>query len=413
MSRALLILPTSSYRGPDFVSAAVDLGIDLVVAADGTLPLATESVEAVLQIDCGAPDVAARQIAELAVLMPLDAVVPVDDQGVIVAAMAGELLGLPHNPPEAAAATRDKTAARRLLEGHGVPQPRFFEMADDGEIEEAIDVVGLPAVVKPPALSGSRGVIRVDTVAEMVDAVARVRLILEAAGEEADGPLLIESYVPGDEVAFEGLVTDGSVEMLALFDKPDPLTGPFFEETIYVTPSRHSDCVVVEISDLVQRAVDAMGLAFGPIHAEVRVDGDRLWVIEVAARSIGGLCGRSLRFGMLDQSLEYFLLRAALGLPRRGMGPSSVATGVMMLPIRTDGILRAVRRTETVFEVPGITDLEITIPLGRRVRPIPEGDRYLGFLFARAEDPAEVESVLREAHGLLDIVIEPIGPDES
>ena len=236
--------------------------------------------------------------------------------------------------------------------------------------------------------------------------MARIEAILAEARRPLR-PLLAEEFVAGPEVAVEALATPTGLEVLAVFDKPDPLDGPFFEETIYTTPSRHPQDALDEVERVVSQAVDAIGLVHGPVHAEARLSPDGVVLIEAAARSIGGLCGRSLRFGMLRQSLEVLLLRAALGLPRRGMDREDAAAGVMMLPIPADGVLRGVRGVEAVAEVPGITSLEITVPSGRRIRPLPEGDRYLGFLFAAGDEPSEVEAALREGHALLDVVIEP------
>jgi biotin carboxylase len=337
----------------------------------------------------------------------LDAVVAVDDQGVLVASLAGERLGLVHNPPAAVAATRDKAAMRRQLEAAGVTQPAFSVVGPADDVRAAADRVGLPCVVKPVSLSASRGVIRCDSPLAVVAAADRVRIILAEAGEDADGPLLVERFVAGPEVAVEGLLMGGALHVLAVFDKPDPLDGPYFEETIYVTPSRHPSSTVAAVAAAVEGAAVAMGLREGPIHAEARLaPGDQACVLEVAARSIGGLCARSLRFG-LGVSLEELILRHALGLGLDGlMDREGQASGVMMLPISTAGILRRVGGQDEASAVPGIVGLEIAILPGRPVRPLPEGDRYLGFLFARAETPALVEAALRQAHACLDVVID-------
>ncbi len=404
MPTVLVILPTATYRASDFVRAATDLGVDLVVASEQDHALGDQMGDRFLAIDCGDVEAAADAIVGLAGRRPLDAVVPADDQGVVVAAVAAQRLGLPHNPPEAARATRDKAVMRGLLEAGGVPQPRFqvFEGGAPADLS-----TGYPCVVKPLTLSGSRGVIRADDPLSLERAVARVRAILGEAGEPPDAPLIVEEYLPGVEVVVEGLVGPGGLEVLAILDKPDPMEGPFFEETIFVTPSRLGRAQQGEAVAVVGRAVEALGLSFGPIHAEVRVEGERVMVVEIAARSIGGLCSRSLRFGLLGTSLEHLLLRAALGMPRRAMRREQRASGVMMLPIPVEGVLRTVGWQGAAMEVPGITGLEITIPIGQRVRPLPEGDRYLGFLFASGVAAGDVEASLREAHGLLDIVIEP------
>ena len=404
MARVLLVLPTSTYRAGDFLQAARALGAEVVVASERRQALAGGMGYRALTVNCRNPDEAADTIARLAARKSLDAVVAVDDEGVLVAALAGQRLGLAHNPPDAAARSRDKAAMRRALEDAGVSQPEFRMAGPDAEVARLAAEVGLPCVVKPVSLSGSRGVIRADDREAAVVAARRVRAILADAGEDPDAPLLVERYIPGDEVAVEGLLRGGSLEPLAVFDKPDPLEGPYFEETIYVTPSRLPPKMLDAIVRMTADAAAALELVEGPIHAELRTDGGRAWVLELAARSIGGLCSRSLRFGV-GVTLEEVILRHALGLPIDDLRRESAASGVMMIPIPRAGILEEVRGQDRARAVPGIAGLELTIGPGRQVIPLPEGDRYLGFLFARADGPEEVEDALRIAHGLLEIVI--------
>jgi biotin carboxylase len=404
MPTVALVLPATSYRGPDFVAAADELGVDLVIATDGSLPVAAGRIAGVVRVDFADATGAAAAIVTAAETTPFDAVVGVDDHGVVVAALAAETLGLPHDTPAAVAATRDKAEMRRLLAAAAVAQARYEVVGTVEAALTAASAIGYPVVVKPRSLAASRGVIRADDAAAVVTAFARVAAIVAEAEETL--PLLVEEYLPGDEVAVEGIATAGGVEILAVFDKPDPLVGPFFEETIYVTPSRHDPAVLDAVARIVTAGVAAIGLAHGAVHAEVRITPDGVRLLEVAARSIGGLCSRALRFGMLEQSLEVVLLRAALGMNRRGMRREEKASGAMMLPIPVDGILREIRGQAAIGEVFGITGLQLTVPPGRRIRPLPEGDRYLGFLFASAETPEEVEAALREAWGLLEVVVE-------
>ena len=375
-----------------------------MVAAERRQALAGVMGHRALTVNCKNPDEAADSIARLAARKPLDAVVAVDDEGVLVAALAGQRLGLAHNPPDAAARSRDKAAMRRALEEAGVPQPEFRMAGPDADVAGLAAEVGLPCVVKPVSLSGSRGVIRADDREAAVVAAKRVRAILADAGEDPEAPLLVERYIPGDEVAVEGLLRGGTLEPLAVFDKPDPLEGPYFEETIYVTPSRLPPETLGAIVRMTADAAAALELVEGPIHAELRTDGGRAWVLELAARSIGGLCSRALRFGV-GVTLEEVILRHALGLPIDDLRRESAASGVMMIPIPRAGILEEVRGQDRARAVPGIAGLELTIGPGRHVKPLPEGDRYLGFLFARADGPEGVEQALRTAHGHLEIVI--------
>ena len=406
MSRVLLILPSATYRAADFMAAARRLEAEVVVASERRQAMSRTLGDRALVLDLRSPERAADQILALHARAPLDAVVAVDDPGVRAAALAAERLGLPGQPSAAAAAARDKLLMRGALAAGDVPQPAYAPVGpgeDAGALAAA--TVGYPCVVKPLGLSASRGVIRADGPAEARAAAARARAIVRDAGGTAEEPLLLERYVPGAEVAVEGLLTGGELDVLAVFDKPDPLDGPFFEETIYVTPSRLPKEVLCALEALVGRAAAALGLREGPVHAEVRVDGDELTVLELAARSIGGLCSRTLRFG-LGTSLEELILRHALGRPLRETGRQPGAAGVTMLPVPRAGSLRGVHGQEAARAVPGVAGLEITARPGTTLRPLPEGDRYLGFLFAQGDAPEDVERTLRRAQELLEVEIE-------
>jgi biotin carboxylase len=394
------VLPSATYRAPDFLDAAARVGAEVVVGSEHRQALSESMGDRAVVLTLSRPEMAADQIERLAERAPLDAIVAVDDGGVRAAALASERLGLRGNVPEAVARTRDKAAMRAAFLQAGVTQPPFAVGADAEAMAAAI---GFPVVVKPLTLSASRGVIRADTPEEARAAATRIRAMLGDPGAE----LLCEAFVPGPEVAVEALLDGGRLELLAVFDKPDPLDGPYFEETIYVTPSRLPADVLGEIGAATAAAARALGLTEGPVHAELRVGPDRrVTVLELAARSIGGLCGRSLRFG-LGVSLEEVILRHALGLPLDHLRRERLASGVMMLPIARAGVLREVRGVEEARAVPGVAGLEISIARGRPVQPLPEGDRYLGFLFAKADTPEEVEAALREAHALLEVEIGP------
>jgi biotin carboxylase len=404
--RVVLVVPSTTYRAADFLAAARALGVEVVVASDAAQSLAGRMAGRALTVDLARPEEAAAAVAELAGRLRIDAVVPLDDQAVLPAALAARRLGLRHNPPEAVAATRDKAALREALRAHGLTAPSFALLDTGDDPAEVAAAVGLPCVVKPRSLSASRGVIRADDPAAAATAARRVRAMLG----DPEAALLVERYVPGTEVAVEGLLSAGRLEVLAVFDKPDPLEGPYFEETIYVTPSRLPPPALAAIEAETAAAAAALGLSEGPVHAELRLPPSHARpptpvVIELAARTIGGLCSRVLRFGT-GVSLERLVLAHALGaslddLPGREPG----AAGVMMLPIPKAGRLLGVEGQAEARAVPGVVGLEITVPVGRTIRPLPEGDRYLGFLFAKAPTPEEVEAALRSAHRRLSVRI--------
>ena len=406
--RVLLLLPTATYRAPDFVAAAAVLGVEVVVGSERAQAMAGAMGDRALVVPLSDPGAAADAIEALHRRSPVAAIVAVDEQGVVAAATASERLGLRHNPPAAVATTRDKAAMRVVMGAAGLLQPPHRLVRPEDDAAAAAEAVGLPCVVKATSLSGSRGVIRADTPAEAVAVAERVRAIATDAGSPPDAPVVIEAFVPGAEVAVEALLRGGLLDVLATFDKPDPLDGPYFEETIYVTPSRHPTTVLARLHDTVGRAAAAIGLVEGPIHAEARITpAGEVVVLEVAARSIGGLCARTLRFGA-GISLEEVILRHALDLPVGDLGREVASAGVLMVPIPRSGTLRRVDGVEAAEAVLGVAGVEITVLAGRPVRALPEGDRYLGFVFARGDEPASVEASLRAAHACLEVVIDEL-----
>jgi biotin carboxylase len=406
--RLLLLVPTTTYRTEDFVEAARRLDVDLVVAAEKPNTMAAALPDHLLTLPFDDPPAAAALMREYARAYPVAAVVPVDDATTVVGAAIGQALGLRANPVAAVNATRDKQAMREALAGAEVRQPGFavFSVTDDPQAAAAR--VRFPCVLKPLVLSASRGVIRADTPAEFIAAWRRIAAILAEPEVRAlgDGALkiLAEDFVPGFEVSLEGILTDGSLTTLAIFDKPDPLDGPFFEETIYVTPSRLPEATQSFVAACTGQAARALGLSDGPLHAELRINDAGPWLIELAARSIGGLCSRTLSFGT-GMSLEEIILRHALGWPIASLERERRAAGVMMIPIPGGGVLEEVRGLEAARAVAGIEDVTISVAKGHPVVPLPEGSRYLGFIFSRAATPAEAEAALRRAHALLEFTI--------
>jgi biotin carboxylase len=398
------VLPTSTYRASDFLEAAAEAGVEVAVAAEAPLPLIPE--DRFVLIDCSRPEHAAEEIADFLARTPVDAIVPVDDAGVVVAALAADRMGMAHNPPEAVAATRNKVQMRRLLDRSEVPQPTFRLLGQSDDPSEVAEQVGYPLVVKPLGLSGSRGVIKVTSPSDLEQTVERVRLINITSGSSPSEPLLMEAFMPGPEVAVEGLVWNGRLEVLAVFDKPEALDGPYFEETIMVAPSTLHPEMLEEVERVAGLAVSAIGIANGPVHAELRITDGRVGVLEVAARSIGGLCGRTLRFGLSGDSLESLIIEQALGKPQDGRRLLG-STGVLMIPIPAGGRLAGVDGIGEVSALPHVTGVEITVPVGSRIRPVPEADRYLGFVFARAPDPKTVTDTLLAAKRMLVVLIEP------
>ncbi len=391
------------------MEAARRLGVDLSVASERPSTFEQAQPEGLLSLDFSNPERAAEQARRFAHRTPIGGVVGVDDDTAVVAAVIAKRLHLKGNPVHAAIAARDKHRQRELLAEYGVPVPRFQLHAIGEDPETIAREIHYPCVLKPLRLSASRGVIRADDPASFVAACGRLKAILEepdvaACGEPARH-FLVEDFVPGPEVALEGLVTQGRLHVLALFDKPDPLDGPFFEETIYVTPSHLSEQAQDAIGECAQGAATALGLTDGPVHAELRYNERGPWLIELAARPIGGRCSAALRFGE-GITLEEVILRHALGMPIPSLERERQAAGVMMIPVPGAGQLREVRGLPEARGVPLIEDVVITAHPGQTLVPWPEGSRYPGFIFARGETPEAVEQALRAAHRRLEFIIQ-------
>jgi biotin carboxylase len=408
MDRLLLLLPTTTYRTEDFLAAARTLGVDIVCASERPSTLEPHLPDSFLTLDFTDPDAAAARVAEFSRTHELRAVVGVDDVTTVAAAAIAERLGLTSSGVAAVTTARDKYQMRECLAAAGLPVPRYRRIALKDDPYLAARGVAFPCVLKPLTLSASRGVIRANNIDQFMAAFRRIAALLGGDDVTVSGDgaqfLLAEAFIPGVEVALEGLLVKGALHTLALFDKPDPLDGPFFEETIYVTPSRLPDEVQARIREVTARACAALGLAEGPVHAELRVNADGPWVLEIAARSIGGLCSRTLRFGT-GMTLEELILRHALGQPIASLDRERRAAGVMMIPIPRAGRLRAVHGEAAASAVAGIEAVTITAHREQELVPLPEGWQYLGFIFARGETPAAVEASLRDAHARLSFEI--------
>ena len=423
MPRVLVLATTTGYQTRAFGEAATRLGVELVFATDRCHLLEDPWQDAAIPIRFYDEDASVAAILEAASERPIDGVLVVGDRPTVIAARVAQALGLPGHPPEATAIARHKQRTRESLRDAGLPTPWFVPFSLIPNPQSLIHTArSYPCVLKPVSLSGSRGVMRVDDTASLTAAVDRLRAIVRspdvrAERNEAHDAALLEGFIPGREYAVEGLMHHGQLHVLAIFDKPDPLDGPFFEETIYVTPSTASAATRRAIVEGITRATAAMGLHHGPIHAECRVNAEGVFVLEVAARPIGGLCAQSLRFSHESpipnpQSLiplEELLLRHALG-EAPAWRREADASGVMMIPIARRGLLRGVDGVDAARRVPHIVDIQITAKIDQRLLPLPEGASYLGFIFARAERTSAVESALRAAHACLRFAIDPEFP---
>ena len=415
--RLLILASKLGYQTRGFAEAAKKLGIDVIFGTDRCYKLEDPWGDGAQPVKFDAPESAANELAAQFSRNRPDAIIALGDRATTAAAWTARLLGMAGNSPEAVEACRNKLRQRRILSAAKVLVPEFFSFAPSDKMEHVLGRMQYPCVVKPLSLAASQGVIRANSAAEFELAVKRIRFLLSSpdvraqAGSET-GELLVEKYIAGREVAIEALLERGKVRVLAIFDKPDPLEGPYFEETIYVTPSRLPSAAQAALVTCLERSVFALGLVTGPVHAEFRVNEMGPWVLEVAPRPIGGLCSRALRFGPERISLEELLIRQALGLGASDVERETDAAGVMMIPVPRSGIFEGVEGVEEGEEVPGIDEIVITPRPRDYVAAWPEGASYLGFIFARRNSPVEAEDALRSAHAKLRFKFSPRLPVE-
>lgn len=388
-----------------FVAAARRVGATVVLATEGVSALIATALPA-LRLPFDDLEVCRVRLGEeVARHGPFTALLGLDDSGSEIAAALAPALGLKTNPTEALRTARRKDLAREALAAAAVRVP-WYRVVDLADARAMTLPIPFPVVVKPLALSGSRGVMRADTPQALALALARLDRLLAQLPRPTPRRALIEAFIPGREVALEGLLVDGCLQTLALFDKPEPLDGPFFEETYYITPSTESPATQEAIRCEVERGAQAYGLREGPIHAECRIHDGAVWIIEIAARTIGGLCGRLLRFGT-GYSLEDVVVHHALG-ERLVTTRAAGAAGVLMIPIPAAGILRRIEGLTAADRVTHIVEIVIDVHEGEELIPLPEGASYLGFIFAQAPDPAQVYTALKTAHRHLRFVVAPV-----
>ena len=403
----LLLSTTTGYQARSFGEAARALGMRVVFGTDRCHVLEDPWQDAALPLRFEDPADSAQRIADRALQEPIAAVVAVGDKPALTAALACRKLGLPWHPPSAAEACHDKVRARGLFRQAGLNVPEFHAISIRDGAEAALRYARLPCVLKPASLSGSRGVIRVDTPRQLADAFQRIAALLNSPDvqvrkDATTETVLVEEFIPGREFAVEAVMERGCLKVLAIFEKPDPLDGPFFEETIYVTPPRLEAEERGRLLDCLARAVGVLGLFHGPLHAEFRANNLGVWPLEIAARPIGGLCSRALRFDVLGRAekmpLEELLVRNGLGLPLDGIEREGAASAVMMVPIPAAGVYQGVDGVEEARAIPGVEEIRITAKPGEKLVPWPEGASYPGFIFARAETSAGAEGAVRQAH---------------
>lgn len=404
--RLLLISHHNSYRIASYIKAAKNLSLDVTIASQGKHSLVTEVADG-LHVNFDDTESALKEIIKENNKKPFAGILGSDDQTVELAAQAAKVLHLPHNPPEAAQYSHRKDLARAklTLADRNVPFHCLLNLTKP--IKNQIIDLPLPCVVKPLNMSASRGVIRVDNTEQLKVACERLRPIL------ADSPnifeqthILIEAYIDGIEIAYEGYLQNKKLNTITIFDKPDQLTGPYFAETIYVTPSSLDNDLQLAIKMEIEKSCKAYGLVTGSIHAECRIDkNNKVWILEIASRTIGGDCARILDNN--NYSLEEMAILLSIG-KNITIKKSKKARAVMMIPIKQKGLLKRVEGLSLANKVKHIDSIDIIINQGHELIPLPEGNQYLGYIFSSADTSEKATEAIRMAYDILTFITSPI-----
>ncbi|HEV8385186.1 MAG TPA: ATP-grasp domain-containing protein [Candidatus Acidoferrales bacterium] len=410
MKRLLILASKLGYQTRSFAEAAARLGAEVVFGTDRCAKLDDPWQDGAVPLHFENPQQAAQRILEAIRDTRVDGIIALGDRPTSTAAHAAQSLGITYNSPLAVENCRTKLRQREVLRDAGLPVPEFFAFPLNEEISRVLLGVKFPCVVKPLSLAASQGVIRANNSSEFIVAAKRIQTLLEspelrATREPSLDRLLVERYIPGDEVAIEALLTNGELRVLAIFDKPGHPEGPYFEESIYVTPSRQPALAQASLAAMLRASARALGLTHGPVHAEFRLNEDGPWVLEIQPRPIGGLCSRALRFGAEKIFLEELLVRHVLGLPGSDLPREKEASGVMMVPVPRSGILEKVEGEAAAASAAGVTEIQITARLHDYIAAWPEGSSYLGFIFARGNEPEEVVAALQQAHAKLNFTL--------
>lgn len=402
LKKLLVILPANTYRAQRFLEAARKLGVDVFIATDSDFSPPDPSNSVIDGISFCDPKEAGRQIADIIRHQGPMSVLAVDEAAVEVAEWTRVALGLIDHPNSGILATRDKRELRQRLRENNISQPKTFDIL---ELEQGRGEIPFPVVVKPSKGSGSIGVTKAQNQQELTKSLITVQDVI-AKMTISNQCIVVEEYIPGVEFAVDILVTDGKLHVLVIFEKPDPLVGPFFAETIYVTPPHLTDSQLEALHSVIQKCIRALSINNGPLHLELRLTSANDWVpIDIASRSIGGNCSNALAFAS-NTSLEELIIQNALGLEVINTQRERRASGVYMIPAETLGTLVAVHGVEAALKVRFVEDIQITVKPGTKTVPLPFDNQYLGFIFAKAPGAKTVEKALRTARALLEIEVD-------
>ena len=393
MKKLLLVIPENSYKSNDFVVAAEKLGIDFLIITDSEQVSSKFSDTVIInKFD------AELNKNNLKKLKDVTHVLPVDHSALKFSGYLVDLLEVKGNKLESINLSMNKYESRKIFNS-------LLDIKVNNEIIKNIDDVNTfinkngTSVLKPIYGTASKSVLKINNVEKNKEQIEKLMQ------DCFDQDLVIEEYIDGKEYALEGTIINSELKKIVIFDKPVEYKHPYFEESIYITPSELSSEAEKRVVSIVDKACKKIGLEDGPVHVEFKINENQIFIIEINPRMIGGLCSRCLSFGLFKVSLEEIILHAFMNNELKNIELLNNYVGVLMIPTPKSGKFISINKEE-LEKIPNISNVEITVPEGSDLLEPPYGDKYLGFAFSQGIDKKTVNESLLTAMNLANPIIE-------
>ena len=393
MKKLLLVIPENSYKSNDFVFAAEKLGIDFMIITDSE-QVSSKFSDTVI-INKFDAELNKNNIKKL---KDVTHVLPVDHSALKFSGYLVDLLEVKGNKLESINLSMNKYESRKIFNS-------LLDIKANNEIIKNIDDINIfinkngTSVLKPNYGTASKSVLKINNVEKNKEQIEKLMQ------DCFDQDLVIEEYIDGKEYALEGTIINSELKKIVIFDKPVEYKHPYFEESIYITPSELSSEAEKRVVSIVDKACKKIGLEDGPVHVEFKINENQIFIIEINPRMIGGLCSRCLSFGLFKVSLEEIILHAFMNNELKNIELLNNYVGVLMIPTPKSGKFISINKKE-LENIQNISNVEITVPEGSDLLEPPYGDKYLGFAFSQGIDKKTVNESLLTAMNLANPIIE-------
>jgi hypothetical protein len=384
MKKVLLVIPEKSYKSNDFVVAAKRLKIPFSIITDSQQ--VSERLSDNIIVYNFQKDISLEILEKL---KNITHILPVDHSSLEFAAKLRDLLSATGNSYVSVMNAMDKYKSRTIFNDVTEVKIKNAYINDPKDLITFMSKINI-GVLKPTRGTASNKVIKVTQ--QNMDQLLIQNIIKDCDENE----LIIEEFIEGDEYAFEGILIDSKLSKFVVFEKPLAFVEPYFEESIYITPSNLSNEIIESVHKRLQKACQKLGLTNGPIHAEFKISNNEVFLIEINPRMIGGLCSRCLSFGLFKQSLEELILLSFSTGKFKKVELLSNYVGVLMLPVPKSGKFISINHNE-IMKIENVSSVDITVSKNTLLQMPPNGERYLGFVFSQGENKSVVMRALESA----------------